>query len=249
MLDLYGSKIIREERTVSDGMEYVLKLRDIENYGIAEFAEVREDNGKFRKANAMMPFEYLNKGAKDFRWDLYGENMDSQKKVCNSFVRKYKLYEEEGKGLYIHSKTKGTGKTLLSCCLANELMDNEYVSVKFIPVLDFIEMTKKSFNAEYNEVDAIFKARLLILDDIGAQMKKEWVDSVLYRLINYRSTNKLVTIFTSNVPLDNLGIDERIIDRIRKMTIPLSLPEVGIRRMLAEEENSTFVKKVLEKSP
>lgn len=203
MLDLYGSKIIREERTVSDGMEYVLKLRDIENYGIAEFAEVREDNGKFRKANAMMPFEYLNKGAKDFRWDLYGENMDSQKKVCNSFVRKYKLYEEEGNGLYIHSKTKGTGKTLLSCCLANELMDNEYVSVKFIPVLDFIEMTKKSFNAEYNEVDAIFKARLLILDDIGAQMKKEWVDSVLYRLINYRSTNKLVTIFTSNVPLDN----------------------------------------------
>lgn len=86
-------------------------------------------------------------------------------------------------------------------------------------------------------------------DDIGTQMKKEWVDSVLYRLINYRSTNKLVTIFTSNVPLDNLGIDERIIDRIRKMTIPLSLPEVGIRRMLTEEENSTFVKKVLEKSP
>ena len=76
-------------------------------------------------------------------------------------------------------------------------------------------------------------------------MNREWVDTVLYRLINYRTTKKLVTVFTSNIAVDHLKIDERISDRIFSMTVPLILPEVSIRNMKAKEENAAFMKEII----
>lgn len=51
---------------------------------------------------------------------------------------------------------------------------------------------------EKEDLEKIRTAELLILDDIGAETKKEWIDTELFRLIDYRYSNKRVTIFTSN---------------------------------------------------
>lgn len=140
---------------------------------------------------------------------------------------------------------------MLSCCLANELMERLDLVVKFISIPELLEMTKKSFSnfSEKTELDSIRKAELLVLDDIGTEMKKEWVDSVLFRLIDWRYTNKLVTIFTSNIEIDKLKLDERITDRIYEMCIPLALPEKSIRRENSNRKNDEFMKRVTEKRP
>jgi len=195
----------------------------------------------------MIPFEFLDKRAKDFDWSLYDCNIEPQKRIANAFLYNFERFEQEGKGLYIYSQTKGSGKSLLASCLINELIDSRPVNAKFITTLDFIELTKKGFTSiESNEeVESIFKSRIVVLDDLGVQMKKEWTDTVLYRLINFRMSKKLVTIFTSNISIDKLKIDERITDRIFKITIPLILPEVSIRNMKAKEENAEFLKSII----
>lgn len=241
-------KLLKVEEVISNNIKYSLDTYRIEGYGEATYATQKgRNNGEFRKIRTMMPFEFLDKKAKDFDWGLYGCDVNFQKQLVNAFIINFKEFEKEGKGLYIYSKTKGSGKTLLSCCLINQLIDTIAINPKFITVLDFIELTKKGIKNELQneDVDVIFNSRLLILDDLGVQMNKEWTDTVLYRLINYRMSNKLVTIFTSNISIDNLKMDTRISDRIFKMTIPLVLPNVSIRNIKAREENEEFIKKLV----
>ena len=112
-------------------------------------------------------------------------------------------------------------------------------------------MTKKSYKdfMEKEDIERIRKAELLILDDIGAEIKKEWVDIELFRLIDYRYSNQRVTIFTSNISMNNLKLNERIVDRIFSMCIKLDLPEKSIRTMQAHDENMEFLRNKKKNAP
>lgn len=148
-------------------------------------ASVTSGEAEYRKIRAMMPFEFINLDGKDFRWDRYKADTTPEKNLVNSYITRYREYRNSGMGLYIYSGTKGSGKTMLSCCRLNEIARRYAGSVKFVNILDFLEMTKKGFNGEEEDVKAVYRAGLLVLDDIGVQMSsKEWIDTVLYRLVN-----------------------------------------------------------------
>lgn len=84
-------------------------------------------------------------------------------------------------------------------------------------------------------------APVLVIDDIGAQMAKEWVDTVLFKLIDKRYANRLVTIYTSNKRIDELKMDERIIDRIDSQSITIHLPEESIRSRQIQTDHDDFM--------
>lgn len=241
-------ELIRSEKVSSGGVDYMLNIYKISNYGEIECLEpIGRNDGEFRKVRAMIPFEFMNKKAKDFDWGLYGGDVNAQKRIANAFLVNFDEFEKSGKGLYIYSKTKGSGKSMLASCLIQELIDTRPINAKFITSLDFIELTKKGFNDSESreEIEKIFNARVLVLDDLGVEMKKEFTDTVLYRLINERMSKRMVTIFTSNISIEKLKIDERTADRVFKMTIPLNLPEISVRNRKAQEENKRFLKKIL----
>lgn len=184
---------------------------------------------EFRKVRAMMPFEFMELTGKDFDWTKYKADITEAKKMVNKYIIYYELFKKNGMGLYIHSGTKGSGKTMLSCCILNEISKRHTGSVKFVNILDFLEMTKKSYDGD-ESVKALYDASLLVIDDIGVQMSKDWIDTVLYRLINERYANRLPTIYTSNIPAERLKMDDRIIDRIESTTYQVELPEESIRK-------------------
>lgn len=198
---------------------------------------------EFRKVRAMMPFEFMDIAAKDFDWTKYAADTTEQKSMTNKYIIHYGQFKKNGMGLYIYSGTKGSGKTMLACCLINEIAKRHSGSIKFVNILDFLEMTKKSYDG-VDDVNAIYTAGLLVLDDIGVQMSKEWVDTVLYRLINERYVNRLPTIYTSNVSIERLKIDDRIIDRIESTTYTLTLPEESIRKDTREQTKQQLLKEI-----
>lgn len=205
---------------------------------------VSATEAEFRRTRAMIPFEFLDTKAKDFEWTRYREDISEAKRMVNDYILNYSKFSENGMGLYIFSGTKGSGKTMLSCCLINEISRRYKGSVKFANILDFLEMTQKGFNGTDEEVNAIYNAGCLILDDIGVQMSKEWIDTVLYRLVNSRYVNKLPTIYTSNIPLDKLKMDDRITSRIDEATYPVKLPEESIRREVRRQEKQKLLDEI-----
>ncbi len=202
---------------------------------------ITKGESDFRRVRAMMPFEFMGLTAKDFQWEMYKADTSGCKDMANKYIMNYPKFKEKGMGLYIYSGTKGSGKTMLACCLLNELSGRYAGSVKFVNILDFLEITKKGFNGNDTELKAIYEAGLLVMDDIGAQMSKEWVETTLYRLVNHRYAGRLPTIYTSNIPINSLKMDERITDRMESTTYSVKLPEESIRRDMRQQDKQKLL--------
>lgn len=246
---LLKGRLLKQRTVVSQEKTYSLSEYDIEDYGEAFYAEnPLYSAGGFRKARSMMPFEYLDKTANDFKWDVYDEKIpEENKNIANAFIINFLKFQKSGKGLYIYSGTRGSGKTLLSCCLLNEVINRYDISAKFISILDYLELTKKGYSsiADKEEKDSIMRTSVLVLDDIGVEVSKDWINTTLYHLINFRYSNKLITIITSNASIEDLKVDGRIKDRVNAMCIPLHMPEVSIRTKQARQDNIEFLKSVM----
>jgi len=205
-----------------------------------------------RRRRAAIPAIYEGMGAQDFDFDIYGKNMAMAKvkAIVNGFILKFSLWQREGKNLYIYSKTKGTGKTMLSCILLNEVTMRHMTPARFITVYDYLNTVTESWKDKTGDTSArlrdIETTQLLILDDIGAQDPNKLVNDSLFKLIDRRYSNMLVTIFTSNKKINDLGLDDRIISRIEEKSILVSLPEVSIRQRKAESKQEEFLSRLEE---
>lgn len=199
-----------------------------------------------RYSRSMIPPEYFSKRAKDFNWTRYHENTDVQKDIGNSFITRFSEYRKQGRGLYISSHTKGSGKTFLACCMANEIIVRYGISVKFITVPDYIELVKEKSDQAREDILRIKDCALLVLDDIGAEGdSKDWITTAVFRLVDFRDKHILPTIYTSNYEMENLPGDERTADRIVGHSVPLVMPEYSVRRSEAKRKTEDFLKGLL----
>jgi len=153
--------------------------------------------------------------------------------------------DEYSKGLYLNGNF-GCGKTYLLSAMLNELAKKgKKVAIVYYP--EFLRSLKASFgdNEEYEQrFNAVKKAELLLLDDIGAETVTEWGrDEVLGTILQYRMDEKLPTFFTSNLTIDELAnhlsmtskeVDvvkaRRIIERIKQLTEDITMISVNLRK-------------------
>lgn len=104
----------------------------------------------------------------------------------------------------------------------------------FARVPYMLQRFKKSFvqdaiEKEGDLIDLYSNARLLVLDDIGAEMATDWAYLTLYLIVDNRYNEMLPTIFTSNLSMETLArrfMDERLASRIIEMC-----GKDGIRKM------------------
>lgn len=247
MSDITGN-VIRVREYADQYISGTLAELEVENYGNTQDYFFRDGTitvteEERRQQLSKIPVEYAGKYAKDFNFELYGSDISAQKKIANSFVLNFKKYLMSGNGLYIFSKTKGTGKTMLACVLANELIkksDACGLNVKYVTAQGYIEMIRERTGEAYTYKDCT----LLIFDDIGSETSREdsWTKAPVFDLVNYRYSNHLPTIYTSNFPMDELKEDERTIDRIVSSSAPIALPNVPIRRQQGLKEISRFMR-------
>lgn len=198
-----------------------------------------------RKDRSGIPAEYSKKSTKDFDFTLYNADMSLQKGCINDYILNYdKRYLLSGNGLYIYSKEQGTGKTFLACVIGNELMSRYAKNVKFVTAQDYIEMQREK---KSEQINVLKNCGILILDDLGSEStgkKDDWTKNVIYRLVDWRVTNHLSTIYTSNYSYKDINEDVKTMDRIANSSVPVPLPDVPIRRNKGIEYINDFLKDV-----
>ena len=110
----------------------------------------------------------------------------------------------------------GCGKTHLAAAIANHAVQNG-VPTLFITVPDLLD----SLRFAYHDPETTFEARfedirnadLLVMDDFGTQNATPWAQEKLFQIINTRYINKLPTVITTNLILDE--IESRIRSRLQ----------------------------------
>lgn len=201
-----------------------------------------------RRGRSGMPKEFVYTQGNHFKWDKYGEDVEPQKKIANNFVLQFDKFRKEGRGLYISSNTKGSGKTMLACCIANEILKrNKFnnLSVKYTSITEYIELVSRRSEESKEILDSLLDASLLIVDDIGAvNDEKGWMSNAIFRLVNRRHENLLPTIYTSNLEISELKCGERTSSRIYEDTYPIMMPEVSIRKIKADESKQKFLSEI-----
>ena len=95
--------------------------------------------------------------------------------------------------------------------------------------------------SESRLLDDLANTEILIIDDFGTEQVKDWISERFYQIINSRYVDKKVTIFTSNLPLDELQYDERITNRIKERTFRIPFPEESVRDIIAEKNMKELV--------
>lgn len=235
----------RELLTLQDGTEVEGVVRDskdeedawIVRYFIPEWNDYKTGEWRYPKGvgdtsgiekHTNMPIDYAGKYLSDFNWRLYPQDTTEQRELVEMFVDDFEECMRQRTGIYLHSATRGSGKSYLACIIGNEIIKRYGLTVKFVSMAEYISMDKDD-RAEFRN------ATVLIVDDIGVQDdKKEWVSEIVYNLINKRYEKGKITIFTSNVDKEDCSKDDRVISRVQKMASAIKIPEVSIRAKQAK---------------
>lgn len=205
-----------------------------------------------KRSNIPMAFYSDTLAQFDWTYEQDGKPVNTEpiKKVVQSFVNDFQTWEANGMGLYLHSRTRGSGKTFLASCICNELMKDRALTTKFVragDLLDIVKNADKTSPDEYERdpVKLLQRCKLLVLDDIGQkQSGAAWLNDILFQIIDERVNNSAVTLYTSNVPVDQLEIDDRIVSRIYAQVVPLRLPEYSHRSKVSDWKKRNFLKEI-----
>lgn len=199
---------------------------------------------------AKVPSEYRNltlatSPARTEQADIYG----MLTKYVATFERQFDADGERQKNIYMWSDSPGTGKTTTASALLNEYIVAHYLgSLKrgIQPIqrpayfLDCNaweelytgftrpgipkEIAESNSRPYYTQMELAKKTPFVVLDDIGVRgTASDAFRGDIHSIINYRDTNGLATIYTSNVPITKLSelYDARFYDRVRSQGLTL----------------------------
>ena len=182
-----------------------------------------------------------------YRNDKSRKKAQSAIKAIQYWLDNYEHMKNKGMGLYLYSVSTGSGKTRMAASIANELIHNTKITVKFATSLQILNEIKGSWNeeTEYNEnqlLNDLSAVEVLIIDDFGIESGyKDWINERFYHIINTRYIDKKITIFTSNLRINQLKYDDRITERIKERTFQIPFPEESVRELIAQRNLSELI--------
>lgn len=226
--------------------------------------KIQRDRMKRKMAFASIPKEFEGQTVDNFRTDCYSTAQGLElAKMAKTIAKRYvELFDEiqgtNAKGLYFHSGVKGSGKTRLAVSIANDLTSGKGIPAKFLTTMQILDQIKNTWGERARGRDEINQARteeslirdiisvpVLIVDDIGVEQPKDWINERFYNILNGRMIEKKITIFTSNYRIEELQLDDRIISRIDKMVLPIEFPAESVRAAISRKENDDLMDRLL----
>jgi DNA replication protein DnaC len=196
------------------------------------------NGGRLANANAPTDYKLLtltNSPARANQAQVYA----TIEKYVATFERMFDPEAPRIKSLYLVSESPGTGKTTTAIAVMNEWIIASYLGAKKrgiqVPLVPAVFLDTNAFQTDYNlatmtnDDAAMVKikstilrvqvAPFAVLDDIGLRSASEAFRSYVHAIVNYRTANGLPTIFTSNLPIEEMAVvfDARLYDRMRDM--------------------------------
>ena len=165
-------------------------------------------------------------------------------RICRNYVEHFDEMMAANAGLLFFG-SPGTGKTFAASCIANALMERR------VPVLvtSIVRLTASMFGDDLNEL--LYKmntARLLVLDDFGAERNTEFKVEQIFTVIDSRYAAKKPMIITTNLTDFKSETDvrrRRVYDRIFEVCTPIRMDGESKRRAEGKS-NQDRVKAILE---
>lgn len=203
-----------------------------------EIKNFKETELRRNEINYLIKRSNLGRRFTDRTFDTFRKTKDNEIPFNKAFeyVTNFAEYENKGKGLIFIGQV-GTGKTHLSAAIANYLMFEETIPVKFGNVTTLLGEIKNSYSnskevSEGELIHLLSNVRLLIIDDLGKEKCTEWSNNIIYTIINNRYENYKPVIVTTNLSIKELEnqIGEASVSRLIEMCNGIKMDGMDFRK-------------------
>ena len=175
------------------------------------------------------------------KWTFYNDDGSHPKvmQAARNYVENFATLKKDGKGLLLYGNV-GAGKTYVAAAIANALVD------KGVPVMmtNFARIANKlqeNFDGRQEYLDNLNKFDLLVIDDLAAERKTEYMQEIVFNVVDARYRSGLPMIITTNLTMDAIKnppnmADNRIYDRIIEKCFPIEVKGQSHRRKNVNKE-------------
>lgn len=174
------------------------------------------------------------------RWNFDNSDGENQKleDIMHRYVQNFSQFRREGKGLLLYGPV-GTGKSYMAACVANELIDEGYK----VLMTNFASLTNKIqglWEGKQEYINSLNHYSLLIIDDLGAERKSEFMQEMVFNIIDSRYRAELPMIITTNLSIEEIKKpkdigNSRIYERILERCHPIEVSGLSKRRKKIKE--------------
>lgn len=247
-----GAEKAENERKKIRAAEMLFKYDDFQRVAASDFELLSWIDARDYKISASLVKErqrLLKKicfpDADMSHWNFANDDGANEKvsAVMRNYAEHFDEMLENGKGLILFGKV-GRGKSFHAACVGNHLIE------RGIPVLmtDFSRIERESnrdFSKRQEYFDALNKFPLLILDDLGTERDTQYMNEIVYTVIDSRAKAGLPTIVTTNLSAEELKspanlTNQRIFSRLLGICIPVEVAGDDRRREKLKEDFAAY---------
>lgn len=167
-------------------------------------------------------------------WTFAKDDMQNPRitQAMQKYVDNFPEMLEKGQGLLLYGLV-GRGKTFAAAEVANALIDKGYTAL----ATSFKDIENQAFDAKEQKqkyFDSFKKFDLLFLDDLGVERDTQFMQEIVYKVINDRYLAGLPMIITTNLTAEELKNpqeikNQRIFDRVLECCLPIKIEGVNRR--------------------
>lgn len=168
-------------------------------------------------------------------WNFAADDMANPKisHVAHNYAANFNKMIERGKGLLLYG-TVGTGKSFHAACIVNALIDKGYpcLMTNFSRLVNTIQ---GMYDGKQQYIDGLNKFDLLVIDDLSAERDTDFMNEIVFNIIDSRYRAGLPLIITTNLTAEEIKNPadirkQRTYSRLLEMTIPVEVNGVDRRR-------------------
>lgn len=187
---------------------------------------------KQRRAN--LPRRYQGCTWGDLEKRGIPEDIRDNYEIIKNYALHFAEAQKTGSGLILAGNI-GRMKTTMAATVCNQLLWAGF-SVFFVPMAELLQMMlsygKRQSGIELDNLQRrVRDVDLLILDDVGAEYKNDWVIQSFDAMISNRYNNLKPVLITTNLAMSGIGklYQMRIFDRLRQCNLLLSFDGSSLR--------------------
>jgi DNA replication protein DnaC len=131
---------------------------------------------------------------------------------CKNYAEQFSL---DSKSLIISGDVLGSGKTHLAICIANHLLHQRHLDLRYIKAAGILMEVRSTYNHtakddEESVMNRILNTKVLVIDDLGVNKATEWSDEIFWSIFDRRIENHLPVIVTTNYAPDDDALGTRV---------------------------------------
>ena len=186
----------------------------------------RKEQERFRQVMNMRMAGFSDKQMRDWTFENDDRKNAQLTKMAKNYVDNFRQMKSENHGLLLYGEV-GTGKTYIAACIANALIEKGYpcLVTNFSRLINDIQ---KDFEHRQDVIDGLSDYDLLVIDDLASERNSEYMNELVFTIIDERYRSKLPLIVTTNLTGEELNAPsdtrkKRIYSRLYEMCIPVEV--------------------------